>query len=74
VAHLPAAQSDAVLAVYRTAFSGTLDHLMAIGAVLALVGSIAGFALVRQKDFVPSFAPAAPSGNETSEVDPAWAG
>jgi hypothetical protein len=74
VAHLPAAQSDAVLAAYRAAFASTLDHLMAIGAVLALLGSIAGFALVRQRDFVPSFAPAGPSDGQATEADPAWAG
>jgi hypothetical protein len=45
-------------------FSATLDHLMIIGAVIALIGSIASFTLVRQRDFVPSYSPAAPSEPE----------
>ena len=39
----------------------TLNHLMYIGAVVALVGAICGFALVRQRDFViPTGAPSGP--------------
>jgi len=39
----------------------TLNHLMEIGAVVALVGAICGFALVRQRDFViPTGAPSGP--------------
>jgi EmrB/QacA subfamily drug resistance transporter len=47
---------SALLAAYRTAFSGTLDELLVIGSVVAFAGSVAAFVLVRQKDFVPSFA------------------
>ena len=47
-----------MLDAYRAAFSSTFDHLMLISAAVALVGSVAGFALVRQRDFVPSYAPA----------------
>jgi EmrB/QacA subfamily drug resistance transporter len=50
----------ALLGAYRTGFSATIDTLMVIGAVIALLGSIGAFALVRQRDFVPSVAPAAP--------------
>ena len=49
---------QALLQAYRVGFSATLDHLMVIGAVIAFIGSIGSFALVRQRDFVPSFAPA----------------
>ena len=35
---------------------------MLIGAVIAFVGSIGAFALVRQRDFVPSYRPPAPCG------------
>ena len=52
-----AAARDALLQAYRVGFSATLDHLMIIGAVIAFIGSIASFALVRQRDFVPSYAP-----------------
>jgi MFS family permease len=58
LASIPSAASrDALLQAYRVGFSSTLDHLMIIGAVIALVGSIGSFVLVRQRDFVPSFAP-----------------
>jgi hypothetical protein len=50
----------ALLGAYRTGFSATIDTLMVIGAVIALLGSIGAFALVRQRDFVPSVAPTAP--------------
>jgi EmrB/QacA subfamily drug resistance transporter len=54
-----AAARNTLLAAYRVGFSATLDHLMIIGAVIALIGSIASFTLVRQRDFVPSYSPAA---------------
>ena len=58
------ASRQALLQAYRVGFSGTLDHLMVIGAVIAFVGSLAAFVLVRQRDFVPSFAPPAGTGAE----------
>jgi EmrB/QacA subfamily drug resistance transporter len=64
-----AAGRDALLQAYRVGFSATLDHLMIIGAVISLIGSIASFALVRQRDFVPSFAP--PDGSSKSAETPA---
>ena len=54
-----AAARAALLQAYRVGFSGTLDHLMVIGAVIAFIGSVASFVLVRQRDFVPSYGPAA---------------
>jgi EmrB/QacA subfamily drug resistance transporter len=57
-----AAARDALLQAYRVGFSSTLDHLMIIGAVIALIGSIGSFVLVRQRDFVPSYAPSAEPG------------
>jgi EmrB/QacA subfamily drug resistance transporter len=53
------ASRQALLQAYRVGFSGTLNHLMVIGAVIAFVGSLAAFLLVRQRDFVPSYAPPA---------------
>jgi EmrB/QacA subfamily drug resistance transporter len=44
----------ALLRAYAVAFTSTFDHLMAIAAVIAAVGSVAAFTLVRQQDFVPS--------------------
>jgi EmrB/QacA subfamily drug resistance transporter len=54
-----AASREALLNAYRTGFSSSLNSIMLIGAVIALVGSIGAFTLVRQRDFVPSFAPSA---------------
>ena len=60
---LPSAASrDALLHAYRVGFSATINHLMVIGAVIALIGSVGAFALVRQRDFVPSVAPEARRG------------
>jgi EmrB/QacA subfamily drug resistance transporter len=60
-----AASRGALLHAYRVGFSATLDHLMVIGAVIAFIGSIASFALVRQRDFVPSYAPTPQPDAET---------
>ncbi len=59
-----AAARETLLDAYQVGFSATLNHLMDIGAVVALVGAICGFALVRQRDFIiPTGAPAAgPAG------------
>jgi EmrB/QacA subfamily drug resistance transporter len=52
---------NALLQAYHVGFSVTLNHLMEIGAVVALVGAVCGFALVRQRDFVvPTGAPSGP--------------
>jgi EmrB/QacA subfamily drug resistance transporter len=47
---------NALLHAYQVAFSSTFDHLMVIGVVVAAIGSIGAFALVRERDFVPSYA------------------
>ena len=60
-----AASRQALLDAYRVGFSATLNHLMVIGAVIAFIGSVGSFALVRQRDFVPSFAP----GPESEPVE-----
>jgi hypothetical protein len=57
-ASIPSAPARAaLLQAYRVGFASTLDHLMIIGTVVAAVGSISAFALIRQRDFVPSYAP-----------------
>ena len=53
----PAAPARAaLLSAYRVGFASTLDHLMIIGAVVAAIGSLCAYVLVRQADFVPSYA------------------
>jgi EmrB/QacA subfamily drug resistance transporter len=60
----------ALLDAYQVAFASTFDHLMLIGVVVAAFGSISAFALVRQRDFVPSYSPGerADSGVEQPAV------
>jgi hypothetical protein len=67
-ASLPPASRVALLHAYRVGFASTLDHLMIIGTVVAAVGSICAFALVRQRDFVPSFSPDEAATNEPAVV------
>ncbi|MGH9078489.1 MAG: MFS transporter, partial [Acidimicrobiales bacterium] len=66
----PAAR-QALLQAYRVGFSATLDHVMIIGAVIAFIGSVGGFALVRQRDFVPSIAPPSVEADEEPTPVPA---
>jgi EmrB/QacA subfamily drug resistance transporter len=67
----------ALLHAYRVGFSTTLDHLMIIAAVIAFIGSVGSFSLVRQRDFVPSN-PAESKVrypldvHPVSPVDPTW--
>jgi EmrB/QacA subfamily drug resistance transporter len=76
----PAARA-ALLSAYRVGFSTTLNHLMDIGAVVAFVGAVCAFALVRQRDFViPTASGGArgpggpPRGTETGPPAPEDAG
>jgi hypothetical protein len=55
-----AAARDALLQAYHSGFSVTLNHLMEIGGVVALVGAISAFALVRQRDFIIPIAQGSP--------------
>ncbi len=47
-----ASARNALIHAYHVGFSTTLNHLMDIGAVVAFVGAVGAFALVRQRDFV----------------------
>ena len=40
---------------YQVGFTTTFNHLMELALVVALVGAIGSFFLVRQRDFVPSY-------------------
>jgi hypothetical protein len=60
-ATIPVGPRNALLQAYHSGFSITLNHLMEIGAAVSLVGAVAAFALVRQRDFiVPTGAPSGP--------------
>ncbi len=57
-AAIPSAPArGALLDAYRVAFASTFDHLMIIGVVVAAIGSICAYALIRERDFVASYAP-----------------
>ena len=64
---VPAAR-QALLDAYHVGFSATLNHLMDIGAVVAFVGALCAFVLVRQRDFV---VPTATVGTPGADGSPA---
>ena len=66
-AAVPSAQArQALIDAYRSGFATTLDRLMVIGMVVALVGAVGSLVLVRQRDFVPSYSPAEPGPVRTA--------
>lgn len=69
----PAAR-HALLTAYQSGFTATFNHLMVIATVIAAVGSLAAFTLVRQRDFVPSHAPGRPAAGPPPEPVPVAAG
>ncbi len=56
-AAIPSAPRSALLHAYQVAFASTFDHLLIVGVVVAAIGSVCAFSLVRERDFVPSYAP-----------------
>jgi MFS family permease len=59
-----------LLHAYSIGFSSSLNLLLVIGAVIAAVGAVGSFALVRQRDFVPSYTPQGPPGAATGGPAP----
>jgi EmrB/QacA subfamily drug resistance transporter len=49
----PGARAQFALAI-RTGFTGALNEILLIGAIVALIGAVAGYGLVRRRDFVAS--------------------
>lgn len=62
----PGAGRQALLSAYHEGFATTMNHLMGIAAIIAMVGAIACLFLVRQKDFVLSVTP----GEAPAEAPP----
>jgi hypothetical protein len=56
-AHLPAAAQGALVHAYRVGFTDSFTIILEIAAVVAGVGALLAFALVRGRDFVASSAP-----------------
>jgi EmrB/QacA subfamily drug resistance transporter len=48
----------ALIDAYKVGYVQTFNHLMVIATVVAAIGAVGCLALVRQRDFVPSYAPA----------------
>ncbi len=59
---LPVTQAHAILHAYRVGFAFSLDHLVVIAAVVAFVGAVLSFLLVRQRDFVTGGGQGGPPG------------
>jgi EmrB/QacA subfamily drug resistance transporter len=60
----------ALLHAYHIGFSTSLNHLMDIGGVVALVGAVGAFALVRQRDFIIPGTPSAPPASAPGDPGP----
>ena len=50
--HVPQAAQATLLHAYQVGFASTMDNLMIIGGVVAVIGVVGAFGLVRQRDFV----------------------
>ena len=50
---------NALIDAYKVGYAETFNHLMVIATVVAAIGAVGSLALVRQRDFVPSYAPVA---------------
>jgi hypothetical protein len=73
-AAIPSSSARQVLLdAYRAGFTSTFNHLMVISTAVALIGSVAAYALVRQRDFVATHGPApspAAAGADAARLDP----
>jgi hypothetical protein len=55
---LPPDQRGRFVEAFHAGFAGALNEILVIGAIVALAGAVAGFALVRREDFVTAEAAA----------------
>jgi EmrB/QacA subfamily drug resistance transporter len=69
-AALPHAQGQALSTAYHVGFAGSINLLMVIGAVIAFVGALGSFFLVRQRDFISGYQPDAATGPKPPEPAP----
>jgi hypothetical protein len=66
--HIPVPTArNTLLQAYHVGFSTTMNHLMELAAIVALVGAVCAFTLVRQRDFIiptgpPAGSPSAGAG------------
>jgi EmrB/QacA subfamily drug resistance transporter len=69
--HLPPAARAALTHSYRVGFTDAFTSILLIAAAVALAGALAGFVLVRSRDFVASGQPASAPEAPTTEAVPA---
>jgi EmrB/QacA subfamily drug resistance transporter len=67
------AARHALISAYQVGFTTAFNHLMSIAMVVSFIGAVAALALVRQRDFVPSVAPA-PAETMTASATPVGEG
>jgi EmrB/QacA subfamily drug resistance transporter len=72
-ARLPHAQGQALTAAYHVGFASSLNLLMVIGAIIAFVGALGSFFLIRQRDFISGHQPVKEGEAPTPEPAPAVA-
>lgn len=65
---LPVDARSALIGAYRVGFTGAFTDILLIGGVIACVGSVLAFALVRSSDFVGAPAGAGPPKAEPAEA------
>ena len=51
IAHVPAGSRAAVHQVTTTAFTGGLNRILLVAAIIALAAAVVAFTTIRQKDF-----------------------
>jgi predicted MFS family arabinose efflux permease len=71
IAGLPPGQAHALIAAYHVGFSSSLNLLMVIGAIIAFVGALGSFFLVRQRDFISGHQPVKEGGAQAAQPAPA---
>ena len=73
IAGLPPDQAHALTAAYHVGFASSLNLLMVIGAIIAFVGALGSFFLVRQRDFTSGHQPVKEGGAPAAQPAPAVA-
>ncbi|HEY2215643.1 MAG TPA: hypothetical protein VGH31_11340, partial [Acidimicrobiales bacterium] len=70
-AQVPMALRGQLVAAIHSSFASTLDVLLIVSAILALVGGACAAAFIRPKDFVAAQQPKATSATSETAVSPA---
>jgi EmrB/QacA subfamily drug resistance transporter len=68
--HLPPSASAALSHAYRLGFTSALSNILIVAGVIAFVGALCAFVLVRSRDFVAAEASGAAPGADTQSAEP----